>query len=57
VTEELRWALLGRTGPVGAILDTAIRLERNRAGDAGARFAHLGEAVSWTDRALADLLV
>lgn len=57
MTEELRWALLGRTGPVGAILDTAIRLERNRAGDAGARFAHLGEAVSWTDRALADLLV
>ena len=56
ITEELRWALLGRSGPVGAILDTAIRLERGRAGEVGTRFTHLGAAVGWTDRALADLV-
>ena len=55
VTEELRWALLGRSGPVGAALDMAIRLERNRAGTDTARFERLGEAVNWTDRALAGL--
>jgi EAL and modified HD-GYP domain-containing signal transduction protein len=56
VTEELRWALLGRSGPVGQILDTAIRLERNRAGADAARFTQLTGAVLWTDRALADLV-
>ncbi len=55
MTEELRWALLGRSGPVGAVLDMAIRLERNRAGEDAARFERIGEAVAWTDRALAGL--
>ena len=56
VTEELRWALLGRSGPVGAVLDMAIRLERNRAGEAPARFERIGEAVAWTDQAVGGLL-
>src|SRR3712207_95804 len=52
VTEELRWALVGRSGPLGAVLDTAIRLERNRAGDAAVRFESMEDVVSWTDQAL-----
>ena len=55
VTEDLRWALLGRTGPVGTILDVAIRLERNRIDDE-TRFDAFGEVAAWTDRALDDLV-
>jgi EAL and modified HD-GYP domain-containing signal transduction protein len=55
VTEELKWALLGRTGPVGTILDVAIRLERNRIDDE-TRFDGLGDVAVWTDRALDDLV-
>ena len=55
VTEELRWALLGRTGPVGTILDVAIRLERNRIDDE-TRFDGFGAVAAWTDRALDDLV-
>ena len=55
VTEELKWALLGRSGPVGTILDVAIRLERNRIDDE-TRFDGLGEVAVWTDRALDDLV-
>jgi EAL and modified HD-GYP domain-containing signal transduction protein len=54
VTEELRWALLGRSGPVGTILDVAIRLERNRIDDE-TRFDGFGDVAAWTDRALDDL--
>lgn len=56
VTEELRWAVLGRTGPVGTILDTAIRLERNRVDSENPGYDGLGDVVNWTDRALNDLL-
>jgi EAL and modified HD-GYP domain-containing signal transduction protein len=56
ITEELRWALLGRAGTVGAILDTAIRIERNRAGDDATAFSALGESVRWSDQALEDLI-
>jgi EAL and modified HD-GYP domain-containing signal transduction protein len=54
VTEELKWALLGRSGPVGTILDVAIRLERNRIDDE-TRFDGFGAVASWTDQALSDL--
>jgi EAL and modified HD-GYP domain-containing signal transduction protein len=56
ITEELRWALLGRAGTIGAILDTAVRLERNRAGQDAASTTALVSAVTWSDRALADLV-
>ena len=55
VTEELKWALLGRSGPVGTILDVAIRLERNRIDDE-TRFDGFGDVAAWTDRALDDLV-
>jgi EAL and modified HD-GYP domain-containing signal transduction protein len=55
VTDELRWALLGRAGAVGSILDTAIRLERNRLGAGAERFTGLGDAVTWADAALLTL--
>ena len=55
VTEELRWAVLGRSGPVGTILDMAIRFERNRIDDE-TRFDGLGDVVMWTDQALRDLV-
>ena len=55
VSEELCWALLARTGAVGGVLDLAIGLERNRTGTPFARFERLGEAVAWTEAALADL--
>jgi c-di-GMP phosphodiesterase len=56
VTEELRWALLGRSGPVGAVLDMAIRIEENRLNGAASRFGGLDHAVAWTDRALTGLV-
>jgi c-di-GMP phosphodiesterase len=56
VTEELRWALLGRTGPVGRVLDTAIRVEQQRGGEDAARFSGLADAIAWTDRAVTDLV-
>ena len=55
VTEELKWALLGRSGPVGTILDVSIRLERNRIDDE-TRFDGFGDVAAWTDRALDDLV-
>ena len=55
VSEELRWALLARSGAVGGVLDLAIGLERNRTGAPFARFERLGEAIAWTEAALADL--
>jgi EAL and modified HD-GYP domain-containing signal transduction protein len=54
LTEELKWALLGRSGPLGTILDVAIRLERNRIDDE-TRFDGFGAVASWTDQALSDL--
>jgi EAL and modified HD-GYP domain-containing signal transduction protein len=56
VSEELRWALLGRSGPVGVVLDTAIRLEQSRAGADAARFTQLSAVVTWADTALAELV-
>ncbi len=56
VSDELRWALLARSGPVGGVLDLAIGLERNRTDAPFARFERLGEAVAWTEAALADLV-
>jgi c-di-GMP phosphodiesterase len=56
VTEELRWALLGRSGPVGAVLDMAVRIEENRLNGAASRFGGLDEAVAWTDRAVTGLV-
>ena len=56
ITEELRWALLGRSGPVGQVLDTAVRLEQRRPGDAPFYFTQLSSVVTWADQALADLV-
>jgi EAL and modified HD-GYP domain-containing signal transduction protein len=56
VTEELRWALLGHSGPVGAVLDMAVRIEENRLHGAASRFGGLDDAVAWTDRALTGLV-
>jgi EAL and modified HD-GYP domain-containing signal transduction protein len=56
ITEELRWALLGRSGPVGAALDMAVRIEEHRHNGAASRFGGLDEAVAWTDRALGGLV-
>jgi EAL and modified HD-GYP domain-containing signal transduction protein len=55
VSDELRWALLAHSGPVGGVLDLAIGLERSRGDVPFARFERLGEAVAWTEAALADL--
>ncbi len=53
LTDELRFALLARSGPLGAILDMGVRLERDRAGGVGVeRFA---DAITWTDEALLSL--
>ncbi len=53
VTDELRFALLARSGPLGALIDVAVRQERDRAGGAGAE--HFADAVAWADAALAAL--
>ena len=55
VSDELRWALLARSGTVGGVLDLAIGLERGRPGTPFARFERLGETIAWTEAALADL--
>jgi EAL and modified HD-GYP domain-containing signal transduction protein len=54
VGEELRWALLGRSGRVGAVLDMAVRVEQNRRGVAS-RTTGLADALAWTDRAISGL--
>jgi EAL and modified HD-GYP domain-containing signal transduction protein len=53
VTDELRFALLVRSGPLGALIDVAVRQERDRAGAVGA--GHFADAVAWADAALAAL--
>lgn len=58
VSEELRWALLGRSGRAGAVLDLAIRAERNRCGGGvpgTVAPTALVDAVSWSNRALSGL--
>jgi c-di-GMP phosphodiesterase len=52
ISEELRWALLGRSGPVGLVLDMAVKVERHRRGAAGST---LVDAIAWSDRALSGL--
>jgi EAL and modified HD-GYP domain-containing signal transduction protein len=54
VTEELRWALLGRSGRIGAVLDMAIRVEQNRRG-VGSRQVSLADAIAWTNRTITGL--
>jgi EAL and modified HD-GYP domain-containing signal transduction protein len=54
VTEELRWALLGRSGRIGAVLDMAIRVEQNRRG-VSSRQISLAEAIAWTNRTVSGL--
>jgi EAL and modified HD-GYP domain-containing signal transduction protein len=56
VTEELRWALLGHSGPVGAVLAMAIQLEQNRRSEAARRFEGFESAVSWADTAVSGLV-
>jgi c-di-GMP phosphodiesterase len=55
ITEELRWAILGHSGPVGAALALALRIEAGTAGAAGARYGRLEETLGWTDRAVGGL--
>jgi EAL and modified HD-GYP domain-containing signal transduction protein len=56
VGDELRWALLGRSGRVGVVLDMAVRAERNRPGAALAGdTSALADAIGWSDRAISGL--
>jgi len=56
ITEELRWALMVRTGPLGEALALAVAIERGRAGDEARRFDQLGDALAWSDRAVGGLV-
>jgi c-di-GMP phosphodiesterase len=55
VTDELRWALMARSGSVGAVLDMAVRVERCRPRAEVPNAGRLDEAVGWTDQALSGL--
>lgn len=51
LTDELRWALMGRSGPLGAALEMAVRLEHGQAGAAGTA-EQLTGALAWADETL-----
>jgi EAL and modified HD-GYP domain-containing signal transduction protein len=55
VGDELQWALVTGSGPLGAALATAVRLERHRDAGVHARFTRMHEVVAWADDAVAGL--
>jgi EAL and modified HD-GYP domain-containing signal transduction protein len=55
ISGALRWAIGGRGGPLGAVLDLAVRIERGLARDRDDRLGPLDEVFRWTDEAMRGL--